>query len=77
MPPCPFGAGGHLNIFSFVQMLEHRSYECRVIVNSGAWFGPAGEIKRKFCAMFLPIQAPVYTGLENALPAFYTGATGW
>lgn len=77
VPPFPFGAGGHLNIFRFVQMLEHRGYECRVIINSGAWFGTAGEIKRKICASFLPIQAPVYIGLENAPPAFYTMATGW
>ncbi len=77
VPPFPFGAGGHLNIFRFVQLLEHRGYECRIVINSGSWFGAAQEVKARICTSFMPVQAAVYIGLENAPPAFYTVATGW
>jgi glycosyltransferase involved in cell wall biosynthesis len=77
VPPFPFGAGGHLNVFRFVQLLEHRGYECRVVINSGGWFGTAGEVKSRICSSYMPIKATVYVGLENAPPAFYTVATGW
>src|SRR3954467_15262310 len=50
IPPFPFGAGGHLNIFRFVQLLEQRGFECRIVVNSGEWFGTPEEVRRKICA---------------------------
>ena len=77
VPPFPVGAGGHLNAFRFIQMLEHRGFECRVVINTGGWFGTPEDVKSRICASFLPIQAPVYIGMHNAPPAFYTVATGW
>jgi hypothetical protein len=41
------------------------------------WFGTPEDVKSRICASFLPIQAPVYIGMHNAPPAFYTVATGW
>ncbi|MEO7728081.1 MAG: glycosyltransferase family 4 protein, partial [Burkholderiales bacterium] len=70
-------AGGHLNIFRFVQLLERRGFECRVIINSEPWFGSAAEVKRKICTSFLPIAAKVYMGMDAVPPAYYTIATGW
>ncbi len=76
--PCfPFGAGGHLNIFRFVQMLERRGFECRVVVHASPWFGTPADVRKEICDWFLPIQAPVYVGIENAPPAWFTVATGW
>jgi O-antigen biosynthesis protein len=76
--PCfPFGAGGHLNIFRFVQMLERRGFECRVIVHASPWFGTPADVRKEICDWFMPIQAPVYVGIESAPPAYFTVATGW
>ncbi|MDB5812134.1 MAG: glycosyl transferase group 1 [Betaproteobacteria bacterium] len=77
IPPFPFGAGGHLNIFRFVQLLEQRGFECRVVVNTGAWFGTPEEVRRKICECFMPIKAMVYLGMNDVPPAYYTIATGW
>jgi O-antigen biosynthesis protein len=77
VPPFPFGAGGHLNIFRFVQLLEHRGYECRVAINSGSWFGSPEAVRRKICESFMPIDAKVYIGMNDVPPAYYTIATGW
>jgi len=77
VPWFPFGAGGHLNIFRFVQLLEQRGFDCRIVVHAGPWFGKPSEVRKEICEWFLPVKAPVYIGVENAPPAYFTVATGW
>jgi len=77
VPPFPFGAGGHLNIFRFVHLLELRGFECRIVMNCGSWFGTPEEVRASICASFMPIEAPVYIGIETAPPSVYVVATGW
>lgn len=71
------GSGGHLNIFRFIQMLEKDGFECRIIVSGDFPFLTAANVKMEISSWYLPLQAEVYIGLDNAPAAAISFATAW
>ena len=77
VPPFAAGAGGHTTIFRFIHHLEHRGYDCRVIVLGGIYRGSAGYFRDLIGRHFFPLKAAVYVDFDDTPPAYVTVATGW
>jgi O-antigen biosynthesis protein len=77
VPPFGPGQGGHLNIFRYIYHLETLGFECRVIIEGEPKPSSSEQAQQEIRTWFFPIKAPVYLGIENAPPAYFTLATNW
>jgi glycosyltransferase involved in cell wall biosynthesis len=79
VPPWNTGSGGHTTIFRLVQMMEQRGHLCSVFVFDpvGAKRAPGAELREEIRANFIPIEAPVFYGLDGWLGADIGIATQW
>ncbi len=79
VPPWNIGSGGHTTIFRLVQMMEQRGHLCSVFVFDpvGAKRAPGGELREEIRTNFIPIEAPVFYGLDGWLGADVGIATQW
>ena len=79
LPPWNIGSGGHTTIFRLVQMMEQRGHMCSLFVFDpvGAKRAPGGELREEIREHFIPIEAPVFYGLDRWLGADVGIATQW
>jgi glycosyltransferase involved in cell wall biosynthesis len=77
MPPFTRGSGGHLNIFRFLHMVEQRGFRCSIVIQGGPWLGEAAVLRQQIRSWFVPVEAPVFIGIENAPPSYFLVATSW
>lgn len=81
VPQAGRGSGGHQTIFRFVQMLEDRGIENRIVICGDRRSVPEPQLKEEIQAWFRPLKAQV-TRLETVLagapvPADLAVATSW
>lgn len=77
IPSFSLGSGGHLNIFRFISYLEGAGYRVNIIIDDIILGKKGLLIKEKICENFIPLNADVFVGIENAPPAYATFATSW
>ncbi len=79
VPPWRIGSGGHTTIFRLIQQLERRGHACAVYVfDPFGWDGrPGHELREEIVERFIPIDAPVFAGLDGFLPCDVCCATQW
>ena len=77
LPQFTAGSGGHTTAVRFLTMLAERGYVCRVVIDSGAWFGTAEEVRTRLEAFFGLSDTEVFVGVDTAPPCFAAIATGW
>lgn len=77
IPPFGFGSGGHLNIFRFVHYLEKEGFDCRIIIVGEPRPVAAERARQEINEWFIPVNAEVYIGLEDAPAAHISIATSW
>ncbi|MFN3884813.1 MAG: glycosyltransferase family 4 protein [Rhodocyclaceae bacterium] len=73
------GSGGHINIFRFVDLLERRGFDCRIVIVPGQGTPPpsARQAAKEIAAWFQPLRAPIFCDIAKAPPARVTLATSW
>jgi glycosyltransferase involved in cell wall biosynthesis len=79
LPEWKIGSGGHTTIFRLIRELERRGHRNAIFV-----FDPEGlvritadELRTQICERFLPIEAPVFLGLDDFDSADVAIATEW
>lgn len=78
IPPVGRGSGGHLNLFRFIDMLERRGFDCRIVVCHEPRPVSADAIRREITEWFFPLKAPVYLHPAEEIPPSHIAiATGW
>jgi O-antigen biosynthesis protein len=78
LPPVGRGSGGHLNIFRFIQLLEQRGYDCRIVICQETRGVDAAMAKQQIHDWFMPLDAPVYMHPGQPVPpSHFAIATGW
>ena len=79
VPPWRVGSGGHTTIFRLIQQLEQRGHKCAVYVfDPFGWDErPGHELRDEIVEKFIPIQAPVFAGLDDFTPCDVCVATQW
>ena len=79
VPPWRVGSGGHTTIFRLIQQLEQRGHRCAVYVfDPFGWDPRAGhELREEIVEEFIPIEAPVFAGLDDFRPCDVCVATQW
>ena len=77
IPPFGFGSGGHLNIFRFIQNLEREGFDCSIIIVGTHQYMSAQIAQKLINEWFMPLNARVYLGEEQAPPAHISVATSW
>ena len=79
VPPWRVGSGGHTTIFRLIQQLEQRGHRCAVYVfDPFGWDErPGHELRDEIVEKFIPIQAPVFAGLDDFTPCDVCVATQW
>lgn len=77
IPPFGFGSGGHLNIFRFINFLEKKGFDCRVVIVGSPAPQTAEIAKRQINDWFFELQGNVYIGMDNAPPCDICMATSW
>jgi glycosyltransferase involved in cell wall biosynthesis len=79
VPPWTVGAGGITTIFRLIQQLERRGHSCAIYVFDPFDLDdrPAHQLREEIVKRFIPIAAPVYTGLEDFAPCDVCFATQW
>lgn len=70
-------SGGHINIMRFVQALETRGYDCRVVIAGGEWMGSPAKVRDQMVRAFGAMKAQVYLSVASAPPAYASVATGF
>src|ERR1700750_765654 len=71
VPPWKVGSGGHTTIFRLIQQLEQRGHRCAIYVFDPFNYEPrtAEEIRTEIRTRFIPVDAQVFKGLNQWLPA--------
>ena len=79
VPPWKVGSGGHTAIFHLVEQLERRGHSCAIYVfdSFGREKRPAHELREEIIERFIPVEAPVFTGLDEFTPSDVCLATNW
>ncbi len=77
IPGFEVGSGGHLNIFRMIRNLETLGYRCQVCIVGDHRFSSGSEARRVIRKYFVPLDAEVVLGEENASPAEFAVATSW
>ena len=79
MPPWKVGSGGITTIFRLIQQLERRGHSCAIYVfDPFGWDGrPGHELREEIRERFIPIEAPVFAGLDDFAPCDVCFATQW
>ena len=79
VPPWRVGSGGHTTIFRLIQQLEQRGHKCAIYVfDPFGWDTRAGhELREEIVEKFIPIEAPVFAGLDDFTPCDVCVATQW
>ena len=79
VPPWRVGSGGHMTIFRLIKQLEQRGHASAVYVfDPFGWDGrPGHELREEVVERFVPIDAPVFAGLDDFVPCDVVFATQW
>ncbi len=79
VPPWKIGSGGHTTIFRLVEQLERRGHACAVYMFDpfGRDTRPGHELRQEVSERFIPIEAPVFAGLEDFGACDVCFATNW
>jgi glycosyltransferase involved in cell wall biosynthesis len=79
VPPWKVGSGGITTIFRLIQQLEQRGHSCAIYVfDPFGWEKrPAHKLRAEIVERFIPIDAPVFTGLDDFAPCDVCFATQW
>ena len=79
VPPWGVGAGGTTTIFRLIQQLERRGHKCAIYVfDPFGWNARGGhEWRDEILEHFIPIDAPVFSGLDDFTPCDVCVATQW
>jgi O-antigen biosynthesis protein len=79
VPPWDVGSGGHTTIFRLVEQMELRGHRCEIYLHDPFGFEPRGaeELRDEIREHFVPVQAPVFHGLDSFKGADVAVATGW
>ena len=79
VPPWKVGSGGITTIFRLIQQLERRGHQCAIYVfDPFGWDDrPGHELREEIVERFIPIEAPVFTGLDEFIPCDVCFATQW
>jgi glycosyltransferase involved in cell wall biosynthesis len=79
VPSWRVGSGGHTTIFRLIQQLERRGHACAVYVFDpfGREERPAHELREEVIEHFIPIDAPVFVGLDDFAACDVAFATQW
>ena len=79
VPPWKIGSGGHTTIFRLIRQMELRGHSCAIFVfdHRGALRKHASELRDEIREHFIPIEAPVFTGLDDFDSADVAIATEW
>ena len=79
VPPWKIGSGGHTTIFRLIEQLERRGHACAVhMFDPFGWDDRPGHMLRdEVVEQFIPIEAPVFAGLDDFAPCDVCFATNW
>jgi glycosyltransferase involved in cell wall biosynthesis len=79
VPPWYVGSGGHTTIFRLIDQLERRGHACAVhVFDPFRWDErPGHELREEVVERFIPIEAPVFAGLDDFAPCDVCVATNW
>ena len=79
VPPWGIGSGGHMTIFRLVRELERLGHQCAIYLFDPFRLEhrPAHELRAEIWAHFMPINAPVFVGLDDFDSADVVLATNW
>jgi glycosyltransferase involved in cell wall biosynthesis len=79
VPPWRIGSGGHTTIFRLIRQLEQRGHSCAVYMFDpfGRDERPGHELREEVVERFIPIEAPVFAGLDDFAPCDVCFATNW
>jgi glycosyltransferase involved in cell wall biosynthesis len=79
VPPWLVGAGGITTIFRLIQQLEQRGHSCAIYVFDPFGWDSRGahELRKEIVEDFIPVEAPVFRGLDDFMPCDVCIATQW
>ena len=79
VPPWKVGSGGITTIFRLIQQLERRGHNCAIYMfDPFGWDSrPGHELRQEINERFIPIDAPVFAGLDDFAPCDVCVATQW
>ncbi|HEY7633600.1 MAG TPA: glycosyltransferase [Thermoleophilaceae bacterium] len=79
VPAWKVGSGGHTTIFRLVRQMELRGHRCAIFVfdHKGIVRKSASELRDEIREHFIPIEAPVFMGLDDFDSADVAIATEW
>jgi O-antigen biosynthesis protein len=79
VPPWKIGSGGHTTIFRLIRQMELRGHSCAIFVFDpmGVMRKHASELREEIREHFIPIEAPVFMGLDDFDSADVAIATEW
>jgi glycosyltransferase involved in cell wall biosynthesis len=79
VPPWKIGSGGHTTIFRLIRQMELRGHSCAIFVfdHKGVVRKHASELRDEIREHFIPIEAQVFTGLDDFDSADVAIATEW
>jgi O-antigen biosynthesis protein len=79
VPSWKIGSGGHTTIFRLVRQMELRGHRCAIFVfdYKGLVREHPSELRRQIREHFVPVEAPVFLGLDNFDSADVAIATEW
>jgi O-antigen biosynthesis protein len=79
VPAWKIGSGGHTTIFRLVRQMELRGHSCAIFVfdHKGVLRKSASELREEIREHFIPVEAPVFLGLDDFDSADVAIATEW
>ncbi len=79
VPAWKIGSGGHTTIFRLVRQMELRGHRCAIFVfdHKGQLNESGSELREQIREHFIPIEAPVFKGLDDFDSADVAIATEW
>ena len=79
VPPWKVGSGGHTTIFRLIAQMEQRGHACAIFFFDpfDQEKRPAHELREEIVEHFIPVQAPVFRGLDDLESADVAIATNW
>src|SRR5436190_15286890 len=79
VPAWKVGSGGHTTIFRLVRQMELRGHSCAIFVSDhkGTLRKHASELREEIREHFVPVEAPVFMGLDDFDSADVAIATEW
>jgi O-antigen biosynthesis protein len=79
VPPWRVGSGGHTTVLRLIRQLELRGHRNAIFVfDPQGWDPrPAAELREEIRTHFVPVEAPVFRGLDDWIGADVGIATNW